>query len=201
MARKNVKKYLNYISSAKSTTKPQYRKYVDDITTLHQDGKITKPRVEKLLRQLVSTSVRHAIKFIEDKLVAVKVPKKKVEPKKEIEATYHLNASFLLRTITYGDKSTYLTNEEADELTDYYFRTGKEDIPKKFIPYHFKLNYKDEEYASTFYGTHKTCVHLLKDKIEDEFKHDNGYFRIDVLLFKSISKVTPNHITKNIFVI
>ena len=131
--RKNIKKVLiKELSLAKSTTKPQYRKYVDDIETLYEDKKITKLRVDKLLRQLVSTSVRHTIKFIEDKkVVNKKVTKTKAAPKKELETTYHLNARFLLRTVTYGKKSQYLTDEEADELTDYYYKTGKIDIPKK----------------------------------------------------------------------
>jgi len=62
---KNIKKFLKEILTAKSTTKSQYKKYVDDIASLYESSKITKPRVYKLLRQLVSTSVKHAISFID----------------------------------------------------------------------------------------------------------------------------------------
>jgi hypothetical protein len=198
---KNIKKFLKDILSAKSTTKPQYKKYVDDVASLYEQGKITKPRVHKLLTQLVSTSVRHAIKFIEDNKVKEKKIKKTPQPKKEPIQTYHLNAKFLLRTITYsGDTKYYVNDKDADELTDFYFKTFiteyPENIPKKFRHYRFHMAYKMEEYADTFHGTYGDCVNLLKDKIEEEYKHNNGYFRIDVLLFYSITNITPDSIVK-----
>ena len=207
---KNIKKFLKEILSAKSTTKPQYRSYVDDIASLYEQGKITKPRVDKLLRQLVSTSVKHAIKFIDENKVKEKKPKKAPQPKKEESTKYHLVCSFLMRSIYYSDEGILIDDKNADIITkkwDYVtMKYNQNNMPT------FKLNiggdkyqlnqivsymyYTREEYANTFVGTYSECVQELKDEIIQKFEQNNQYQRTDVIVFTGISKVAPDYLVK-----
>jgi hypothetical protein len=212
MPEKRFKKFQKVVNLYKLLIKPQYKKYLDEITSLFFDGTIKRTdQAEKLLRQLSKN-----VKPVVNKLNKLKVKEEKVKPKKEIKkemsTSYHLVGKFILRSIYYrADAEELIDDDNADIITDRWdYKTmrydaknmpkiilniGHENIPLNQIASY--MYYTHEEYASQYTGTYSECVQQLKDDII--YKYENRtdqYQRVDVIVINGISKVAPDYIAK-----
>ena len=211
MTEKRFKKFQKIVNLYKLLIKPQYKKYLDEITSLFFNGTIKRTdQAEKLLRQL-SKNVRPVV----NKLNKLKVKDQKVKPKKEtkkeVSTSFHLVGKFILRSIYYrADAEELINDENADIITDHWdyktMRYDSKNMPKIILNIDHEntplnqiasyMYYTHEEYANLYTGTYNDCVQQLRDEINYKYEQNDQYQRIDIIVVNGISKVAPDYIAK-----
>ena len=211
MTEKRFKKFQKIVNLYKLLIKPQYKKYLDEITSLFFNGTIKRTdQAEKLLRQLSKN-----VKPVVNKLNKLKVKDQKVKPKKEtkkeVSTSFHLVGKFILRSIYYrADAEELINDENADIITDHWdyktMRYDSKNMPKIILNIDHEntslnqiasyMYYTHEEYANLYTGTYNDCVQQLRDEINYKYEQNDQYQRVDIIVVNGISKVAPDYIAK-----
>lgn len=195
------KKYFKFIDNLKyykDMMKPKYKHLFDTVAQLYTSRKIEKKiTVENILNKLVSRGKAplSAMKTIEKyynvvPTLGIKQKKEEIKPKED--HTFHLTGSALMRTVWLNASEGEFTSEDADVLTQLYFKHGENfTIPKGIRgKISDRIYYKTVEDADVVTANDRYDA-IVSFKEDFVYHHEiiDSYRRTDLIMFKQVQDV------------